>query len=199
MIQDLKIFFLRYARFLSDDVSGIDLGLLEKKYAYVSIYSFFEFQKKGWNVRAQQTPVIDLRKSEEELFSQFHRDAKAGVKKSSETGGLDFKIPDKNARDSYAFYKIVKHQDGAKPDIEREFTNCVYFNAYYNGRILVTMSFYDNGRIFRSKHIASLRKQNKELSKLAGHASRRLIWEIIKYGKKNGYEKLCLTMPEKKA
>lgn len=188
----MKIFFLPYARFLVNSADGIDFDRLEKDYAYISIYSYAPFKRPGWNVKIQQTPVIDLKKSEEEIFGQFRRDAKAGIKKSAETEGLKFAVPDTDAKISFKFYKTVKRQDGALPDIETEFKNCVYFNAYYKGRMLVTMSFYDNGHVLRSKHIASLRKESKEHSRLAGAASRRLFWEIFKYAKRKGYEKVDL-------
>ena len=52
--------------------------------------------------------------------------------------------------------------------------------------MIVTMSFYDNGEIIRAKHIASIRKEKAEDAKIVAHASRRLNWEVMKWGKSQG-------------
>jgi len=192
-IQDLSFLGLKYARFLADD---INLEKLEKEkgdHSYIAIYSYKKIHLKDFELfKIQQTPIIDLTQSPEEIFKKFHTLTRRGVRHAEAFPDLRFSIPDDNINRSYKFYKEIKIKDGIIPDIRREFQNCIFFNAYFKDKIVASISFYDNGSCLRCKHIVSLRKEMGGESRIAAYAARKLVWEICKYGKNRGYKKIDL-------
>ena len=192
-IQDLSIWGLKYSRFLAHD---IDLAFLKKEqmsYSYIVIFSYQKFQLDGFRlIKIQPTPIIDLAPSLEAIFSGFRKTTRNEIRKTEKMPDLKFEISRRGLDDYFRFYKQIKIQDGARPDIKREFKNCLFANAYLDNQLIASMSFSDNGRCLRCKHVASLRKAMGSESKIAGYAGRRLIWEVLKYGKNNGYQKLDL-------
>lgn len=186
IIQELSCCGLRYARVLSHRVTPGDAEMLKKKFSYLHIYSYTREELPGFSMRAQKTPLFDLSESLEALFGRFNNTCKKHIRRGERNPDLALIAVDQNARESYALYTKAKQCEGVYPDLKREFDNCLLFNAYLKGRMIVTMSFYDNGEIIRAKHIASVRKDKDADQKIIAHASRRLNWEVIKWGKENG-------------
>ena len=186
LIQDLSYFGFPYARILSRRVTGEEAEGLKKKYGYIHMYSFEKENLPHFDVRIQRTPVFDLSRDLEEIFKKFNDTCKKHIRRGERNTDLKVVALDDDFTRSYALYKRVKSQEGAYPDMEREFENCIFFNAYFKGEMIVTMSFYDNGEMIRAKHIASLRKERGEDAKIVAHASRRINWEVMKWGKANG-------------
>jgi len=181
IIQKLSFWGFPYARVLSHEVNSKEAEEMKKHYAYIQIYSFTKQDLLGFTLRTQQTPVFDLSQDPEEIFCQFNSTCKKHIRRGERNGDLKIVALDDNIDESYALYKRIKIQEGAKPDLQREFKNCPLFNAYLDGQMIVTMSLYDNGEIIRAKHIASVRKE-KEYAKVVAQASRRITWEVIKWG-----------------
>jgi len=131
----------------------------------------------------QRTPVFDLTEDLNTIFKRFNETCKKHIRRAERNTDLLIKACDTNAVASYKLYERVKRSEGAQPDIQEEFAGCLLFNAYLKGEMIVTMSFYDNSDIIRAKHIASIRKESGADPKIIAHASRRLNWEVIKWGK----------------
>lgn len=186
LIQDISFVGVRYARVLAKNVAGKDAEELKKKYAYIHIYSFENKNLPGFEMRTQKTPLFDLSQDTETIFKKFNDTCKKHIRRGERNLDLKLVALDDNISASYALYKKIKTQEGACADIKKEFDNCIFFNAYLKGEMIVTMSFYDNGEIIRAKHIASVRKEKAEDAKIVAHASRGLNWEVIKWGKMNG-------------
>ena len=186
MVQDLSFFGLAYARIVSRHVTGEEAESLKKNYQYIHAYSFAKEYLSGFEMRVQRTLVFDLSKDLEDLFKKFNDTCKKHIRRGERNTDLKLAVLDGNMSASYVLYKRVKNQEGASPDIKREFENCIFFNAYLKNEIIVTMSFYDNGEIIRAKHIASIRKEKVEDAKVVAYASRRLNWEVMKWGKSQG-------------
>lgn len=192
-IQDLFFFGLRYARFMGDDFNPREIAELKTKYDYINIFSYNNIPElPGFQAREQKTPIIDLNQNLEDIFAAFRRDTKSGIKRSESVEGLTFAMPDNNFDESYGLYERIKSKDGIKPDIKQDFIDCLFFNAYLGGRMIVSASFYDSGLILRSKHIVSLRKEMGSQNKIAAWATRRILWEVCKYAKARCYRKLDL-------
>lgn len=186
MVQDISLSGFRYARMLTRHISPDEAEELKRRYDYVHIYSFSNKDLPGFEKKVQRTPVFDLTEDLDTIFKRFNDTCKKHIRRAERNADLFIKVCDDNAAASYVLYERVKRGEGAHPDIEQEFTNCLLFNAYLGGEMIVTMSFYDNGDIIRAKHIASVRKEAGVDPKIIAHASRRLNWEVIKWGKVNG-------------
>ena len=186
LIQDLYFLGLKYARILSQKMTQQDAEDLKKKYHYVHFYSFENKEiLPDFEIRTQKTPIFDLSEDLEKIFQRFNDTCKKHIRRGERNSDLKLVADDKNFPQSYDLYQKVKSQEGAQPDLAREFKDCLFFNAYFKGEMIVTASFYDNGEIIRAKHIASLRKEMGEDAKIVAHATRGLNWEAIKWGKAN--------------
>lgn len=184
---------LRYIRLLIQKPDSEEIEKLKQKYSYIFIYSYEKPGFKDFKIRAQQSPIIDLSQSLDEIFAKFKKNTRNEIHKTEKIKELKFKNPDENFNYSYRFYRKIKRADGVKPDIKKEFKGCLFFNAYLNKKMIVSVSCYDNGEILRLKHIVSSRKEKNFDGRVAGYATRKIIWEIIKYGKENNYEKMDLA------
>lgn len=186
LVQDLDFFGFKYARILTSSITPAEAGELKNKYRYIHVYSFKKEDLPDYKVKTQKTLVFDLSESLEEIFKKFNATCKKHIRRGERNVDLKLAAPDNDFAASYALYKRVKSREGVRPDIKSEFANCLFFNAYFKGEMIVTMSFYDNGEIIRAKHLASLRKEKGMDAKVIAHASRGLNWEVMRWGKTNG-------------
>ena len=186
LIQDLSIFGVRYAKLLTSRISLDELAKLKKKYRYLYICSFADPGDRELACTTQKTLILDLTLDPEKLFSGFNDTCKKHIRRAQKNSLLEVRALDNDFEGSYALYKNIKSMEGVKPDIRREFKNCIFFNAYYKGNMIVTASFDDNGEIIRAKHIASTRKLIGEESKIVAHANRLINWEVCEWGHANG-------------
>jgi hypothetical protein len=186
LIQDLSICGLKYARILTKRVQPEELKAFKKTYNYINIYCYSPLVCSGFRSRIQPTLLIDLSQDLNKIFGNFNANTRNHVRHAEKNSALELKVLDTAADTSYQFYSRIKSLDGAHPDLKREFSGCHLFNAYWTGKMIVTMSFYDNGSYIRSKHIASSRKLLGKDAKVVAHASRALIWEVCKWGKAHG-------------
>jgi lipid II:glycine glycyltransferase (peptidoglycan interpeptide bridge formation enzyme) len=186
LIQDLSICGLKYARILTARATPEELEAFKKTYSYINIYCYSPFVYSGFTSRIQPTLLIDLSQDLDQIFGNFNANTRNHVHRAENNGDLELKVFDTAADISYKFYSWIKSLDGAHPDLKREFSRCHLLNAYWTGKMIVTMSFYDNGSYIRSKHIASSRKFMGKDAKVVAHASRALIWEVCKWSKAHG-------------
>jgi len=186
LIQDMSAGGLKYVRILTGSISQSEAEELKKKYDYIHIYSYQNADLPGFKKSMQHTALIDLTKNPESIFSRFNDTAKKHIRRAERNPNLKLVPLDPDFKASYALYHKIKSEEGAKPDIEEDFKNCLFFNAYLNGNLIVTASFYDNGEYIRAKHIASLRKTMGEEAKIVAHATRALNWELCKWGAQLG-------------
>ncbi len=201
--QILSIFGLKYIRLILDEINPQETKSLKKDYDYIVIYAYKKPDINDFDIKEQIISIIDLSQNPDEIFKKFKKNTRNEIRKTDSIKNLEFKIPDNNFNKSYRFYKKIKKQDGVIPDIKKEFSGCLFFNASLNNKIIASVSVYDTGQILRLKHIVSSRKKDNFDSRLSGYATRKIIWEIIKYGNNHKYKKLDmagvnLTDPSKK-
>lgn len=184
---------LRYIRALVEKPDYAEIEKLKNEYEYIFIYSYEKPDLKDFKIKPQPSPIIDLSKGPDEIFKNFKKNTRNEIRKAEKIRELKFKNLDNDFNGSYRFYRKIKGTDGVKPDIKGEFKGCLFFNAYLNGKMVVSVTCYDNGKILRLKHIVSSRKEKDFDSKIAGYATRNIVWEICKYGTKNNYKILDLA------
>lgn len=183
----MSILGLPYIRVIAEKVTPETIERLVKKYYYFHLYLYQEISLPNFSKQTQTIGLIDLTQDEEAIFQKFKKNTRNEIRKSKKIRGLTSSTPDFNIKNSYAFYKKIKRGDGVTPDIRREFTGCLFFNAYLNQKLIVSISCYDTGQILRLKHVVSARKMTGLDPKIIGYASRRLIWEICRYGKDHSH------------
>jgi len=174
---------MRYVRALYPEADPIVAGRLRESYEYAQIYSYVDVgELDGFTRDYRQTPLIDLERTEAEVFAAFKKNTRYEIRRALATGELEIRSDDPDGEGSYAFYADTKRTDGVDPDLAVEFDQCRIMNAYVNGELSVTSSWYDSGEVLRLKHLASRRKQEGTDHRLIGHATRLLVWTACQTG-----------------
>ena len=185
--QQLSVLGLPYFRAIIETVDPTEIEKLKQKFFYIHLYSYQPVNLPDFSEQQQIISVIDLGQDETTVFQGFKKNTRNEIHKTEHLAKISFRIPDPDVITSYRFYRQIKRRDGVIPDHRQEFTNCLFFNAYSNATLIVSLSCYQAGNIIRLKHVVSVRKQAEIDSRLVGYASRRLVWEICKYAKHHNY------------
>jgi len=133
------------------------------------------------------TIIADLRPLEADLFNNLHKDARWGIKKAIKSGLI---VEESTEWD--AFYKIYKQTvisggSIAYPLDVIKSQSAILFVCKYNGKIIggITIGFREDKY---DKNIPSLSKLASEKEFQFLQPNDLLVWECIKWSKRNGYK-----------
>lgn len=131
----------------------------------------------------------------EEIFGKFNETVRNEIRRTFKTEDLYFKINDSNFEGAYELYKNFEYSQGRIPFPLSAMKGYKIFSAYYKNQLISLILYIDSFPYLRTRSICSRRLQidNKELYKIIGYASKRLVYEICKYGKENSYRLLDLA------
>lgn len=173
-----------------------DLGHLEtasKDHSYVFAYSLIDFDEvDGFEREVKATQLVTLDGTEDDVFNGLNKNNRYKVRRSFRDEDVIVSVDDPDREASLAFYKAVKAADGVTPDIDEDFTNVRWINAYRNGDLISSTCWFDSGRVLRAKHIVSTRKDEGADSNLIGRLTRRLFWEACVVGISEGHRHVDL-------
>lgn len=189
---EISILGFKYVRLILEKINLSQIEELKRKYSYLYIVTYKKIPLSGFNILCRKTAVIDLSQGLEQIFQKFNKTTRNEIRKTERITNLHFVILDNNFNEAYNLYRKVKRKDGVVPEPKSDFKECKFFNAYLKDRMIVSIACYNQNKILRLKSIVSLRKMREFDKRIMGYATRRLIWEICKYGKANGYRKLDL-------
>lgn len=171
---------------------------LIKKYDYIYLVSYnyidlsfnnIDFSLNNIEYLKKITPIIDLKNSVDNIFKKFRTNTRRGINQTFKIENLKFINLDKNYKEIYELNKNFEYSHGWKPTIIDEFINGYTFSAYYNNKIIAIISCNIDNNIIRVTNIASNRlENNNEYNKIVGYATRRLVYEICKWGVENNSE-----------
>ena len=184
---------LPYIRTVMHTVTAGELASLQKKHHYIYLVSYVKCAApRGCTRTEKHTAVIPLTDAPDAILARFKKNTRNEIRKSEHIPELTFRVDDTNRRESYAVYAHAKTVDGALLSLKREFSQCLLSNAYWKGKMIVSIASYRADGILRFKTIASLRKDEDMDPRIIGYATRRLVWEICMYGKEKGYTTIDL-------
>lgn len=181
----------RQIEVLLEDLSEKEVEALTKTYQRVSILTHKPMNLDGFRLRQKKTPNIYLDRSIEEVFADFRDTVRNEIRRTERLSGFEVKLPDRDYEQAYVLYRAFEFNQNRAPIGLDEFKKYFLAGAYLNGRLLSVISFYQSGEKIRVRSIFSLRLQAREmrdpeLYRAIGFATKRLIFEICKYGKENG-------------
>lgn len=191
----IKISFLgfKYARLILENLKFSQIEELKKRYSYLYIVAYKKTNLKNFEVLSKRTPIIDLTKDIKEIFRKFNATTRNEIRKTKKDENLKFIALDQNFDQIYKLYKNLERTQGRTPIPIQEIKKSKIFSAYFKGELISSISCYDHNKILRIGQIFSLRMKNEEKEfKNTSWTTRRSMFEICKYGKKNGYKKLDL-------
>lgn len=202
-----KFFFCTYARIILQD-ELLKCLIREKAHSYIVGVSHTAMSfERPVSVRKKKTLNIHLAKPMDDVFRGFNDTARNEIRRAERMSELRFTVNDNNWSDVYALYKTHRKARGLPLHPLSFLQNCLLFNAYWNEKLVSTVTCYDAYPFLRIQNIFSRieheRADPRESRRVAGFAARRLVYEICKYGNAKGYQLLDmasvnLTDPAKK-
>jgi hypothetical protein len=190
MIQ-LSLLGFKISRLILENIDFNKIDNFKKKYSYIFIINNEEINIDNFKLLKRKTVIVDLKKELEEIYYDFNKTTRNEINKTERDKYFVF-IPCDDRMVSYKFYKRIKKKDHVPTELFYEFFPCIFFNAYYKNTLIASMSCWKDNQVLRIKTIVSLRKDINFEPKIISYASRRIIWEICKYGKNKKYLKLDL-------
>ncbi len=191
MISEKSYILFKSVRVLHQS-ENLEEIISKNKNNYLTIISYKDLglEKRGFSLVHKKVINIYLEGSTEEILSRFNRRTEQEVKKTYSIPGLEFKIDDSNFDETYKLYCEFEIAQGRKPWKKESFDGTKQFNAYYQGKLVASVPCYDIFPHLQVRAIFSKRltTDDKELQKIIGDATRRLIFEACKYGKERNYE-----------
>ena len=186
--------FFRYARVILNDELLTRL-IHERVYSYIVGVSHtkiaFEYNV---SMRQKKTLIIPLDASLEQVFRSFNDTARNEIRRTERTPEFAFTVNDGKWDDVYALYRAHRKERGLPIHPLHFLKWGMLFNAYWKGVLISTITCYDAKPYLRIQNIFSkLAGKDKELRRITGYASRRLVYEICKYGNENGYTLLDMA------
>ena len=191
MIQERNKLLFRSLRVLHQQENLKEL-LDKNKYDYITVISYSDLglEKEGYILKHKNLANIALNGAIEDVLERFARRTKQEVLSTYKIPELEFKIADQDLKTTYKLYKDFERAQGRKPWGRESFDGVINFNAYYKGELIASVPCYDVFPYLQVRAIFSKRmgESDRELYKLIGSATRRLIFEACKYGKERGYK-----------
>ncbi len=192
MLKEKKKFGFKTAMFIWPEWKpDVDIEALKKKYSRLTFITNQKQDLAGFKLRVRKTPIIKLKdKKIEDIFSQFKYESRHRIRKTYKIDELKFIADDKNFSAHYQLYKDFEYAQGRVPDSKEQLKKCIFFGGYYQGQLVsqVICENIDNHTL-RVRNISSrrLEAQDKKVYRLIAWASRRVMYEAIKWGWENKF------------
>ena len=198
--------YITYHRVLAENVTP-EYTVELKKDDYSFIVSYGDFSDKDYQVTAKNSCIINLKKDIEQVLAGFSPTSRNEVRRADNIHELEFHSSLKNFvfDEYYKFHSSCEHDRDWFPVPPEELKQSLVFSATHDGVLIAGMSCYTHenrirvGRIYSNKRS----KQSDILTNLVyGVASKRIVFEICKYGIANNFSTLDLggvdlSAPEK--
>ncbi|MDP2812695.1 MAG: hypothetical protein Q8O32_03310 [bacterium] len=163
-------------------------------YSRVIVSSYNKLDLEGFSLKIKTTALIDLDQDLETIFSKFSDTTRNEIRKTYKNQGLSFQFLKSISEEVHQLYKEFEYLQGRVPVGKKNLKNCLFFGAYYNNELISGIYVMALGKYLRIRSIFSrrLKLEDKEKIKVISNASRRIVWEIVQWGRKNSYQ--CLDL-----
>ena len=190
MIFKKKKFIFNTVRIVMED-DKIDKCLDKKKYQKIVIISYNNLNLgKDFHVHHKLTPNIYLDKDLEDILLGLGASTRNQVRRTFREPDLKFVPDDKNFNEVYEVYRGFEYAQGRVPFSKKAMKDYLVFSAYYKGELISMILCFDSFPFLRSRSICSKRLEagyrDKTKYRIISIATRRLVYEVCKYGKERG-------------
>jgi lipid II:glycine glycyltransferase (peptidoglycan interpeptide bridge formation enzyme) len=153
----------------------------------INVFSYEDIDAIGFKKKSALTTIIDLKKSEDDLYSKFRRKfIREQIEKGTRNG--IFVSVGIRWEELVPVYREFRQGKKISTDDPRVFRNCLIAGAYQNGKMIAGGAFIGNGTHLRALALASRRFHGDgKMREVVGQANRMLIWEVMRYAKNDGY------------
>lgn len=188
MVLEKKYLFFKTLRIVLDD-EALARALSEKMHSYITGVSYNGNMGNGViSVRSKKTPVIDLPgRSDDDFLMSANETTRNEIRRTFKTPELSFHLPDENRMGIHKLYSELEKAGGRSMREFDYFQESIFAGAYHEQKLVAAIICYDQKPHLRVHAIISLRKSEPHLKKFISFATRRLIFELAKYGRSREY------------
>lgn len=192
----VKLPYITYHRVLAENVTP-EYTVTLKKDDYSFIVSYGDFSDNDYQVTDKNSCMINLERDIEQVLAGFSPTSRNEVRRADKISELKFhsSLNDFDFDEYYKFHTSCEHDRDWFPVPPEELKQSLVFSATHNGLPIAGMSCYTHGNRIRVGRIYSNKrsKQSEILTNLVyGVASKRIVFEICKYGIANNFSTLDL-------
>lgn len=186
--------FFTSARVILEDELFLKL-LKNPHYSYITAISHHTLKvPTGVKAKHKKTINIYLDGGIDAVFAKFNDTARNEIRKTFKLEGLEFRHNDGNWEEMYALYRRFRAAKHLEQKPLSFLKPSLVFSLYWRGELISCMTCYDVFPYLRIQNIFSkLNHDDKDLRKMIGYATRRLIYEVCRYGCEHGYRLVDLA------
>lgn len=191
-----KLFFSKLIVALDDEyLDDLVEKQLYKNYDFVVALTYRDLALPDFDCLSKTTALIDLHPMSLEIFAKFNDTTRNEIRRTENNTRLSFRTEDRNFKKLYDLYKKFEFSQGRVPINFAEFQEYPVFAAYLDGEPISAVSIFSGGKYLRIRSIFSKRlaADDKEMYKLISNASRRIVWEICRWGKERGFSSVDMA------
>ena len=182
MIYEKNFFGLRSARVVLDDDVALSAAR-SGRYARLEIISHHNLDLPGFTIQFKQTGLIDLKGSLGEVLAKFNKTTRNEIARTMNDTRFCFRMFSGLPKDIHVLYEEFERTLGHETPFPKEaLQGCISFGAYHDEKLIAGIYIFPSTPIARIRAIFSRRSKGSKVS----FASRRLVYEICRWGLENG-------------
>ena len=160
-----------------------------KNSAMVNFFSYNNVNKEGFHKKQGLTSIIDLNQNLDNIWEKIRKKFTRALISKGEKQGIVIK-QDNNFKEFKKIYKSFRSKKKLSTDRFSLLKQGILFSAYYKDEMIAGHIFVADDRHMRSWVTASSRLSQSigKDKRFISWANRMLIWEAIKYAKKNNLQ-----------
>lgn len=185
-----------------------EIEQLMQQYARVSILTYCPLSLPArFRLIYKKTPNIYVNISLDDVFRGFRDTVRNEIKRTERLPEFEIRLPDTNYSEIERVFSLFEFAQGRAPYSREYLKKFVAASAYYQGRLISCILFFQSGKFLRVRFIFSTRlsilhEEDKELYKIIGYATKALVYRLCAYAKEHGavlvdLASINLTDPEK--
>lgn len=192
---------------LLETLSRNEIHALTRTCSALSVLTYQPIEGlSGFYLRQKMTPNIYLSAGIDAVLAGFRDTVRNEIHRTHRLDGFEIRTSADSVDAAYDVYRSFEFSQQRAPISKEEFQLFTCFSAWYQGVCVSGISFFQSGDRIRIRSIFSARmttrEQDKELYKIIGYASKRLVYEVCAYGCVHGVvsvdlASINLTDPEK--
>ncbi len=156
------------------------------------VRSLVELPALGKPQAVKKTPIIDLAKNEADIFASFNDTTRNEIRRTDKFTEWRFEVKENVDETAYQVYARQEVLQGRAPRLLRSLAHNVAAVAYYRDMPYAVITARRVAPLLKIETISSerLETDDKELKKSLAMASRRVVWELCRYAKEQGFKGL---------
>ncbi len=176
-------------RILSEELSEQKIQELKNAFSYIQLGSYKSLSLPGFTELTKKAVIIDLAPDIQQIFSTFKDNTRNEINRTYKIDGLRFVSLDANFNALHVLHRNFDLQRGWMPAPKAELKKSLIFTAYLNDKPISVITCFNNDTTLRILELFSARynTNEKEYTAIVGYATRRLVYEVCKFGKEHGF------------